>query len=386
MSHRKFGLDHFPKPIEYTILFLIVLVIGLIFVEELAIIYAWGDEQFVYLVWAAFLFDAVFSIEFAARAVYTARHGFFWHYIKHQRGWIDFISSFPLLLLISGPALYLLLAQDGSGGQSLAFLSILKTAKAVRVTRILRLIRIIKLFGKIQNAESPMANRHVGSIATLGVTAIVIALLISQFAPFMHVGDRTAYLEARVNDLAHLVQTAEQAAPGAPDFAWLAKYLESSAVQSDIIRLRNPQEKLIYLNPRAQDLMHYAYGAGAWIPVGDSGYSAQISYHTPDAEHARLNLFVMTAILGLTLAFMLVYARTFAQQVADPLFVMNRGLRQWDYNLEVRIPSELADEEVFQLAHAYNERWLSLKNQIRSYRRRRSGAEEKSALSLDDVF
>ncbi len=386
MNARKFGLDHFPKPIEYAILFLIILVIALIFVEELAIIYAWSGDKLAYLVWAAFIFDAVFSLEFAARAVHTGRRGYFWHYIKHQRGWIDFISSFPLLLLISGPALYILLAQDGGGVQSLAFLSILKTAKAVRVTRILRLIRIIKLFGKIQNAESPMANRHVGSIATMGVTAIVIALLISQFAPFMHVGDRAAYLESRTGDLTHLVQAADRAAPGAPDFEWLAKYIESSAVQSDVIRLRNKDEKLLYLNPRANELMHYAYGAGQWIKLGDSGYSAQISYHIPDAEHARLNLFVMVAILALTLAFMLIYARTFAQQIADPLFVMNRGLRQWEYNLEVRIPPELASEEVFQLAHAYNERWLSLKNQIRAFRRRRDAGEEKSALSLDDVF
>jgi Ion transport protein len=386
MSARKFGLDHFPKPIEYAILFLIILVIGLIFLEEIAIIYAWSGEQLAYLIWAAFFFDAVFSLEFAARAVYTGRHGFFWHYIKHQRGWIDFVSSFPLLLLISGPALYLLLAQDGGEGQSLAFLSVLKTAKAVRVTRILRLIRIIKLFGKIQNAESPMANRHVGSIATMGVTAIVIALLISQFAPILHVGDRDAYLESRVTDLTHLMQTVDRAAPGAPDFNWLSKYLESSTVQSDIIRVRNQEEKLIYLNPQASQLMHSAYGAGQWISLGDSGYAAQISYHVPDAEHARLNLFVMVAILWLTLAFMLIYARMFAQQVADPLFVMNRGLRQWEYNLEVRIPAELANEEVFQLAHAYNERWLSLKNQIRAFRRQRAGAEEKSALSLDDVF
>ena len=145
MFLRKSDQDHFPKPVEMTIVFLIIAVIVFTVIEELAIIYHWKHVWMVRLAWIAFCFDLFFSLEFVARGVRTARHNHFWYYVKNQRGWVDFITSWPLLLLVSGPTVIIMLYPQptGEGGSELMnYLSILKSAKAIRVSRILRLIRI----------------------------------------------------------------------------------------------------------------------------------------------------------------------------------------------------------------------------------------------------
>ena len=54
---RRSDWDHFPRPIEYLVLFAIVLVIALIIVEEIAVIYHWKHQWIVYLIFAGFSFE-----------------------------------------------------------------------------------------------------------------------------------------------------------------------------------------------------------------------------------------------------------------------------------------------------------------------------------------
>lgn len=378
------GMDHFPRPIEFLILILIVLVIGLIVLEELAIVYAWSHETMVQLLIAAFVFDFLFTVEFIGRSLISAKHGQFRNYITRQRGWIDFVSSVPLLLLVSGPALYVALFSESGSGGLLAFLSILKTAKAVRVTRILRLIRVIKLLGKIQNTESAMTNRHVGMIATIGVTTLVIVLFVSQFLPFVHVGDRGPHIERLNASLAALLDANRPRGEGPPDLLWIGEHIARNPALADVIRLRDANQRVVYLSGDADELIWSAHKNGAWVPVGRTGYEAQLSYRSADAEHAKLNLLILCGILAMVGAYMFVYTREMAQTIADPIFVMNKGIREWEYNLEVRVAPSFEDEEVFQLARAYNNRWLAIKNQIRAYRRKKEGGG--GGISLNDVL
>ena len=92
------------------------------------------------------------------------------------------------------------------------------------------------------------------------------------------------------------------------------------------------------------------------------------------------------SFLVFSLVLMLLYTPIFAQQIKDPIFIMDKGLRQWDYNLEVRVDQDHSHEEISHLARAYNERWLTIKNQIRAYRKSRSSDKEKSALSMNDII
>ena len=63
---------------------------------------------------------------------------------------------------------------------------------------------------------------------------------------------------------------------------------------------------------------------------------------------------------------------------------MDRGMRQWDYNLEVKVIPGRESDEVFRLASVYNNRWLSLKNQILNFRKKKQ--KEKSVLSVEDLL
>ncbi|MCB1325168.1 MAG: ion transporter [Spirochaetales bacterium] len=383
--------DHLPKVIEYAILFAIVLVIVFTVIEELAIIYHWSHDLRVQLVWIAFAFDVLFSAEFIARAIITARHGHFWYYMRAQRGWVDLLASIPLLLLVSGPALLSQLHVLTSGGdvsELMGFISVLKTAKAIRVTRILRLIRVVKLFGKIQNTESAMTNRHVGTIATIMVVTLIVVLVLSQFVPALHIGDRNDNLRIRKLALTELLTTNGQ---GAPSAEWMRAYMAGNPDYQDVIRLVGPQGELVYEASDLQELSWTAYNGwsgpeGPFIALGETGFQCQLSYHPADADHARLNLFILVAIIVMLGALMSLYTGIFAQQIADPIFIMDKGLRQWEYNLEVRIHPDHQSDEIMHLARAFNDRWLPVKNQIRAFRKGKNEGGERSSLSLDDVL
>ena len=385
----KYSQDHLPKIFEYSILIIIVLVIVLMVVEDLAIIYNWSHETHEVLIWLTFIFDLIFTVEFAARSIITARQGYFGHYFKHQRGWIDLLTSIPLLLLVSGPALLAILIEDTNGaGGFFTFLMVLKTAKAVRVTRILRLIRVLKIFGKIQNAESVMTNRHIATVATSVVVAMVLVLVAAQYVPFLAIGNHEVNHARRMAVLEDLFSAKLQGKGRRPNQTWIVNYIANSPGFSDVIQLRKAgSKKAIYTNPNIEELKWKAFRHGAFDAIGDSGYEVQLSNHLADREHAMLNLFSLFMILTVVFVLMVLYSRTFAQQVADPIYIMNKGLRNWDYNLEVSINENYADDEVFQLARAYNERWLVIKNQIRSYRESKgTHAGGKSNISIDDII
>lgn len=384
---RRSDWDHFPKPIEYFILLAIVLVIALVIVEELAIIYHWEHQWIEKLIIASFFFDLLFTGEFVGRSVVSARHGHFWYYIRAQRGWVDFLTSLPLLLLVSGPAVLLIFLNESDDSVFLGYLAVLKSAKAIRVTRVLRLIRVIKLFGKIQNTESLMTNRQVGIISTMMVVTLISALVISQFIPALHIGDRHEYQQWKLDALTTVfteVRPAGQPGGDGPTEAWALKLVKESPAYKDLIRLKDPRGEIIYLHENHRELDFTS--THKFVPLGDSGYQAEISYHRADAEHAKLNLFLLFAVLILIGVLMLLYTPIFAQQIADPIFIMDKGLRQWDYNLEVRVDQDHSHEEISHLARAYNERWLTIKNQIRAYRKSRSSDKEKSALSMNDII
>ena len=383
---RRSDWDHFPRPIEYLVLFAIVLVIALIIVEEIAVIYHWKHQWIVYLIFAGFSFDIFFSMEFTGRAIISARHGHFWYYIRAQRGWVDFLTSWPLLLLVSGPAVLLILFDDWGEGTFLTYLTVLKTAKAIRVTRVLRLVRVIKLFGKIQNTESMMTNRHVSIVSTMMVVALIVALMVSQFVSVMHVGDRAQYQNWKLQALTEIFESVQKGGPGAPSEKWALNLVANSPAYKDLIRLKDARDEIVYLNDDHRELDFTSFHK--FFPLGETGYSAEISYHRADAEHAKMNLFLLFAVLLLIGILMILYTPIFAQQVADPIYIMDKGLRQWDYNLEVRVQADHSHEEISQLARVYNDRWLTLKNQIRAYRKSRDAEAggEKSALSFDDIL
>jgi nitrogen fixation/metabolism regulation signal transduction histidine kinase len=85
------------------------------------------------------------------------------------------------------------------------------------------------------------------------------------------------------------------------------------------------------------------------------------------------------AILLIVLAYVLLYSPRFALDITDPVHVMKRGMEESGYNLEVKIPSQRAGEDVFELAGLYNRIFLPMKD-------RASAQEDQgSALAIDDI-
>ncbi len=373
--HKQHPQDHLPEWIETTIILAILLVVVHTVFEELAVIYHWEHMWHVRLALAALTFDLIFSGEFVARTIVTARRGHFKKYMLAERGWIDMLTSFPLLLLVSGPTAFFLLTDHEGSGSGMQVLVILKTAKAIRVTRVLRLLRVIKLFGRIQNTNSVMTNRHVATISTIAVVSLVLVLVMSQLVPAMHIGDHNEYVARRKSEVAALVAT-----PGLSEAQVLSIVGRTSP---DVIMIRNAKNTIVYENSEARSELKWTAYPDEALEIG-SGYTMAISFHPADVDHAKLNLIVLVIILSIIGAFMVIYTGIFAHYIGDPVYIMERGLREWDYNLEVKIPESHASEEVFKLARVFNDRWLPLKNQVLSFRRERH--EEKSSISVNDLF
>ena len=154
IARTKARQDHFPAWLENLIIVAILLVIAHTIIDDLSIVLNWSGRTRDIIMILGFTFDLFFTAEFVGRGIVSSRTTGFANYIKYERGWVDALSSVPLLLLVSGPAFVYYIIGAESDSAFVGFLSVLKTAKAIRVTRILRLIRIIKLFGKIQNTES----------------------------------------------------------------------------------------------------------------------------------------------------------------------------------------------------------------------------------------
>jgi len=376
--------DLFKPIIENIILVAILLVIVHTIVEDLAIVYSWPHQTVVILAFVGFFFDLLFTAEFIGRSTIVSKRGkgHFMHYIKYQRGWIDALSSVPLLLLVSGPTVVFFLIGDAQVAMGLSFLSILKTAKAIRVTRILRLIRIIKLFGKIQNTESAMTNRHIGTISTISVVTLIFVLILVQFLQFVNLGDHKTYLDTRMKDISLVLNT--KAVTKKSNQA-IVNYIKASPHQQDILVLYGPKNKVLYTHPNKDDLMWSSFNKGKPKKI-NKNYSVVLSYYMADAVHAKVNMIIFLAILSLIMAMMFFYSRLFAQQVTDIMFVMNKGFKDWDYNLQAKENPNFATDEVFQLAKTYNIKWLPLKNQIMNFRRKKKNQTEKSVIKMDDLF
>jgi hypothetical protein len=379
MIHHEHTNDHFSPLVENIIIFGIFLVIILMLVEDIAAIFHWPHQTIVYLTVAAFIFDLLFSIEFVIRSIVSKKRNSFKYYITHQRGWIDFLSSFPLLFFFSGPAVIAYLFGSGEGGLALGFFMILKTAKAIRVARILRLIRLIKLFGKIQNTESVMTNRQIGNISTTSVVSLIVVLAFCQFLSFVRMGDHNDYLRNRLPELNAMLKFNSQSENNDK----LIEYIKDNPSNSDIIQLVDSSGNVIYQNPNSEDLKWSAYDHGKPMAL-EFGYKVVLSFHIADSEHAKLNLIMFFSILGVILFLMFGYSPIFAQQVADPAFVMHKGFTNWDYNFEVKINENFPNDEIFRLAKAYNRNWLPLKNKI--LKAKQAKEEQKSVIKMDDIF
>ncbi len=370
-------MDQKREPIwERLILVAIVLVLAQTFMEDLATLTGWSAGARRALMFAGFFFDVLFTVEFVVRSYLAAATTSFKDYFLRRYGWVDFLASVPLFLLNSGPAVFAELAGGlsyvGIGGG----LNVLKVIRAIRVSRILRLLRALKLFRNIKNTDSVMAQRHITAIATLSVSLFVVTLVGLSLVPvFFTVEDLETMYERQI------LQTIEEVdnwgLAVSPDTEQeLAVLMNATA---GILAVQYQGEVRYTRYSQAQfnhSFRHTDYGV-----FRRANHTFFFDLRPLNRGQAANNLRNFVIILVLVLGYVFWYSPRFALTVTDPIHVMHRGLIEESYNLEVAVPEELADDDIYQLANAYNTEYLPMKDRIRTT----SEEEGKSTLSLTDL-
>lgn len=366
----------FRSIFELFIISAIILVIVQTFLDEFSRYAHWSVQARNILLFTGFAFDLIFSIEFTLRTVWSRREKGFLHYFIHERGWIDLLASYPLLLLDSGPSAYLLLfGHLHQSPSALEVINIFKVIKAIRVTRILRLIRIVKIFGKIQNTESKMAQHHTAEISTIAVFTVICVLL--GFSIF-NIRSGFNLTEIRNEHYKTLLASTIEIAAQTPD------------PHESVIRMfENDSNVLIVLKENKavhqkieKSRFEQMYDAEDFSAIQSGKYTLFISHIDISKQTALDHIQSLFIIVFLVLAFMIVYTRHFVQKITDVIHIIDMGWRKRDYNLQVKIKKDFEDHEIFKMAEFYNEKYLPEK--MKKFQK--NEAPVKSGLSMKDIL
>ncbi|MFW5826524.1 MAG: ion transporter [Alkalispirochaeta sp.] len=366
--------------LENLVIVAIVLVLIQTVLEDVAIVMGWSRSVRESLMLAGFAFDLFFTVEFLARSYDAFRYRRFGHYLWVERGWIDFLAAVPLLIFNSGPSVIAWyiggVAVAGSGGM----LNVLKVVKAIRIARVLRLLRVLKIFRKIKNTESVMAQRHLATISAMVVTAFVFTLLV------LSVGGTA--LELQTLDQAYQRQVTaavehieEEQLAAAGNEAQLAQFAQThpgilAVEQGGTVRYARYDQAYLNENYRPTD----------YTVLEQGGTEVFVDLTPINRQQAADNAQYFVIIVALILVLMLIYSPHFALTVSDPIHVMRRGLAEKNYRLEVRIPRQYRDDDVYRLAQEFNRVYLPMKDREAAAEEDSSGTSSLTMGDVKDLF
>ena len=352
---------------ENLVITMIFLVILQTFLEDFFVLLGLSWSLRRGLIVSGLVFDLFFSMEFFARMYNALSRGRLKDYIVHDRGWIDFLASIPLLLLNSGPGA-LTLIFGGTTVLGLAgVLNVLKIVKAVRIARILRLLRVLKVFKQIKYADSPMAQRHISKITAITITTFVsVIFFVNIVSDLASLGDAETKLQDYRSTRVQLIQGSDE--PGIRTIADLDDEL--------LIIKRNGSTIYTMFD---NDYYRREFGPMDYVYMEEGVYGVFFDMRGLNRIQARESLSYFLIIISLTLVFLLYYSPHFAITLSDPIHVMVRGMKEKHYNLEVKRQERYREDDVFELADAYNEVFLPMKS------RQEGESEMEGDLHIDDL-
>ncbi len=344
------------------------------FLDDFSVVSGWSWTARRVLVFTGFGFDLFFTIEFLVRLFFALSRRRGAEYLIHERGWVDFLASIPLLLLNSGPTVLALVTGASLFGGVGGFMNVLKVVKAIRVARVLRLLRILKLLRRIKNTDSVMAQRHVGKVSTIGVSVFIFVILgfslLSALVTLPTLQQDYTDSQARIMNYLSSQQLASEDRSAA---------LSAYARSEPSLLLVKEYESVRY-SRFGNEYYSTFFGPGDYGFERSGALSVYFDLRPLNAQQSINNLVYFAAIVILVVVFLLFYGPHFALTISDPVHVMRRGMSERGYNLEVRIPGRYVDDEIFLLAGTYNDHYLPLKD--------RSGHNEESGvldLTVDDI-
>lgn len=358
------GIKNF---IETVLFGIILLVLVQTFLEDFAVLAGWSWDLRRILIFSGFFFDLFFTIEFLVRLYYALARREGKEYMLHRKGWVDLVASVPLLMFNSGPAVMALvggtLGIAGMGG----LLNVLKVIKVVRIARVLRLLRVLKVFKQIKFVDSPMAQRHISRIVSTVVTALIVpVMLLSLFFSLVNTGDLEDEFKERTEYMVEFLQSQE------PAVVW-----DYCQTEKSFLVVRQAGEALY---SRFSDQDYQRYFAPTDYTVMESGeFTFFLDNRPQEKQQAKDNLTTFLVVVFLISILLIFYSPHFAMTVTDPIMVMEKGMNETSYNLEVRVPPLYKDDDVYRLAQAYNDAYLPMKA------RNTVEAQEMMDLQVDDL-
>jgi len=360
----KRGIKNF---IETMIFAVIVLVLIQTFLEDFAVLAGWAWAPRKILVITGFFFDLFFTLEFLIRLYYALARREGKLYMLHQKGWVDLVASVPLLMFNSGPAVLAVaggtLGIAGMGG----LLNVLKVVKVVRIARVLRLLRVLKVFKQIKFVDSQMAQRHIARIVSTLVTALILPVMVLSFVfSMISVGDLADQHKKRADSLVAFLESQE------PAVVW--DYCQH---EKSFLVVRN-QGKVVFSRYDDADYSRY-FGPTDYEYRSSGDYELFLDNRGLEKQQARENLTIFVIVVFVIFVFLVFYSSHFAMTVTDPITIMMKGMLESSYNLEVKIPSLYAKDDVYRLARSYNDAFLPMKA------RDAMDSDEMVDLQVDDL-
>ncbi|MBN2737729.1 MAG: ion transporter [Spirochaetales bacterium] len=354
---------------EFFITAAIILVIVHTFLEDFALLSHWSQNIRDALMILGFCFDLFFTIEFLSRLYLAQNSKGMAHYFVHQYGWVDFLASVPLLMLSSGPQFVTYFVRDLSSaglGSLLGFITLLKLIKTIRIARILRLLRIIKVFRNIKYADSPMAQRHVAKIITIAVSVIVAGVFcVSLVTSGLNLSANKDGFESIRQKYLNII--AESAANGM-SMSRIVDSLLITAKAHDVVMIQKG-DQVYFSKYNESEMARLVFGEDLKEARLDASgikvvFDTRGENITLERIQAQDSLTYFCIVLLVVIAYLLFYSPHFAMTVSDPVNVMKQGMAQKEYNLEVKIPELFEDDDIFQLAKLFNEKYLPLKDRM----------------------
>ena len=369
MAKRKFR--------EGFIIAAVILALVQTFMDEYARYAHWSVSARNILLCAGLFFDVIFSVEFAVRSILSGRKGLFLSYIKYGRGWVDFLTSFPLLILYSGPSLFLLLhGEVQAGTAAYAIPGVLNVVNTTRAAGMLRAARAVKIPGKTGNAGSLMAGHHTASAAATAVFTVVAVLMAwSAVAGFAVQGNAEKRRGEYSRMLEELMSISELNDISFRDAC------ENFLIRDPAVLKIEYGREYSYEKLSSTEFRKY-YDAGDFVTVKVNECSLAVSIVDLERGVAMRQMQNLLIVVSLVLSFMLFYSRHFAVTVSDVAHILNSGFRRKDYNLMVKIRDEYRGEELYRLAQFYNDAYLPAKLRKIEGKEKETG----SPITMDDMM
>lgn len=353
-------------PFDLFVFISVILSILFVIAGEYAVYTGWSVRTRNAFLWTGLFFDLVFSVEFLLRSIPAAKSGRFTLYIKHETGWIDFLTSIPLLVLYSAPLLYITLNTEGVRGTVL-FTEMINYTAIVHLSLVMRCIRVMKLFRIIAIYNSEMTRHHT---YTAGLTAVCAAgAVIILWAGISGFSDRDDRKIRTAEYLKMLVELESIATLNNLDFREACENFLIS--DHRIINIDYTGGKFYERLSNAE--FRKFYNSGDCIKVPGRLSTLTVSMKDITSKNALNNIKDILIILLLAASFIFFYSRHFTFTVSDIAGALNAGFRKRDYNLMIKIRDEYKEEELYRLAGFYNEAYLPAKLRKRDMAKEGSG-------------